>query len=52
MANHDNDRVLSRLGARELTPEEVTAVAAAGEPPVSTKQFTFGSDVSGDGHPE
>ena len=52
MANHDNDRVLSRLGARELTPEEVAAAIGAGGPPVGTKIFTFGSDVSGDGHPE
>lgn len=45
MLNHDNNRVLSRLGARELTPEEV--VTAGG--PQHTEIFTFGSDVFGDG---
>jgi len=46
MSNNDNDRVLSRLGARELTPEEVATAQGA----VHTEIFTFGSDVTGDGH--
>lgn len=49
MSNYDNGRVLSRLGVRKLTPEEV---AAAKGSPLHTQIFTFGSDVSGDGHPE
>jgi hypothetical protein len=48
MSNHDNIRVLSRLGARELAPEEIATVGGA----VHTEIFTFGSDVTGDGHPE
>ncbi|HEV2991876.1 MAG TPA: hypothetical protein VG759_25795 [Candidatus Angelobacter sp.] len=30
MSNHENNRVLSRTGARELTPEEVEYTTGAG----------------------
>lgn len=46
MSNQDNNRVLSRLGARELTPQEVATAGGY----LQTNIFTFGSDVTGEGH--
>ena len=38
----NNNRVLSRMGARELTPEELEVIAgSAGGPPVCTLACTF-----------
>lgn len=47
MSNRDNNRVLSRLGSRELTPEEVAIVAKS---EYNTNILTCCSDVTGDGH--
>jgi hypothetical protein len=33
MPKNENDRVLLRIGARELTHEEIDQVSAAGDPP-------------------
>ncbi len=47
MPNHEKDRVLSRLGARELTPAEWERIAGSG--PEQTNVITFNPTTGRDG---
>jgi hypothetical protein len=47
MSKHEDNRVLGRLGARELTPEEVETVAGMG--PEHTHVITFNPVTGRDG---
>lgn len=46
MSKNEINRVLNRVGARELTQEEMERIAAAGGP-VHTEQCTFPTSYSG-----
>jgi hypothetical protein len=47
MSNHDDNRVLGRVGARELTPEETKRAMGAG--PEHTNVITFNPVTGRDG---
>ena len=47
MSKHEDNRVLGRLGARELTPEEVEMVVGFG--PEHTNVITFNPVTGRDG---
>lgn len=40
MSNNENDRVLNRVGAHELTPEETMAISGNGLITVATPTWT------------
>ena len=41
MSNKESNRVLNRVGAREVTQEELERIIAAAGGPVHTEQCTF-----------
>jgi hypothetical protein len=47
MSNHENDRTLGRMGARELTSEEWEHIAGSG--PEHTNVITFNPKTGRDG---